>query len=158
MPSSVAPPSPSWSQAAKNRVLNAEEPRGSLEIFMPAGKLIVTRARGHLSRAMALSWIETIEPHFKTGAGFHTFHDWADLESYESSARQALTDWVVASARTKLSADFLVGSKIVAMGISAATVATAFVGLTMKSHLQRSKFEEALRVALEAEKKPSRQP
>lgn len=138
-----------WLRAAQNRVVNDGDEHGWLEIFLPASGICVTRARGQLTLRQAHKWIEVIDPHFRRGVTFETFHDWEDMASYESTARRSLTTWVVANHRSITNTHFLVGSKLVAMGVSAASLATTLVGLSMQAHTTRPPFEDALREALD---------
>ncbi len=132
---------------SRYRVLEEKDERGSLEIFLPPKDLCVTVARGHLSLLMARRWIEVIDPHFRKSTVFRTFHDWQELTSYDSAARRALTTWLLANAKSVASADFLVSSKLVAMGVSAANVLTTLAGLPFVAHTDRPVFEAELRRA-----------
>ena len=51
---------------------------------------------------------------------------------------------MVGSIRSFRSAHFLVSNPLAKMGVSAATVAVALVGLRMESHPSRSSFEQVL--------------
>ncbi len=132
----------------KHRVVEERDPRGSLEIYLGPPDLCVTVARGHLSSSMARRWIEALDPHFLRGEVFRTFHDWEALESYDSNARRLLTTWLVANTKHVVAADFLVSSRLVAMGVSAANLMTTFAGLTMDAHTERAPFEAAYAAAL----------
>jgi hypothetical protein len=137
-----------WALATRHRVVEERDERGSLDIFLPMREICVTVAVGHLSAGMARRWIEAIDPHFARGVRFTTFHDWQEMTSYDSSARRALTTWLSTNAPNVVSADFLVSSRIVAMGVSAANVMTALAGLSMVAHTERATFEKALLRAL----------
>jgi hypothetical protein len=132
---------------AQHKVVDEKDARGSLEIFLPPPDFCVTIARGHLSAVMARRWIDVIDAHFKRGSNFRTFHDWAELASYDSNARRLLTTWLIANTKHVVSADFLVASKLVAMGVSAANVMTTLAGLTLVAHTSRATFEAAWRAA-----------
>lgn len=145
---------PVWTRATKNRVVDERDERGQLQIFLPAAKLpdaplCVTRVTGHLTLRMAHQWIAVLDPYFGRGTVFDTFHDWEKMTSYDSSARRSLTTWVVANHSNVRVANFLVGSKLVAMGVSAASLAAALVGLNMRAHTERAAFERDLDRALE---------
>lgn len=120
------------------RVVDERDARGSLELYLAPPDLCVTVARGHLSAAMARR---------RRGRIFRTFHDWGALESYDSNARRLLTTWLVANTSHVSSADFLVSSKLVAMGVSAASLMTTLAGLMMEAHTERAPFEAAYRAA-----------
>ena len=132
----------------QHRVVDERDARGSLEVYVTPPDFCVTVARGHLTSLMARCWIETVDPHFRRGAIFRTFHDWEALASYDSNARRLLTTWLLANTKNVATADFLVSSKLVAMGVSAANLMTTIAGLTMTAHTARTPFEEAHRAAL----------
>lgn len=138
---------PAFPPRVQSRVVDERDDRGSLEIYLPSPDLCVTIARGHLSSAMARRWIDTIDPHFQRGVVFRTFHDWEGLSSYDSLARRLLTTWLARNSNRVVSADFLVTSRIVAMGLSAANVMTTLAGLTLVAHTERAAFEAAYRGA-----------
>jgi hypothetical protein len=134
--------------ARRNSVVRVAEERGALEVFLPVPTISMVVVSGHLSSAMVEKWIEHFDPLFASGATFRTFLDWEALESYDSAARQRLTSWVVGHIRNITSADFLVSSRLVAMGVSAANLATTLAGLTMRSHTTRRAFDDMLVTAL----------
>lgn len=136
--------SPLWNRLAKNRVVDEADERGRLQLFLPSGDACISRVTGHLNVKMTRRWMDVIDPYFARNVVFDTFHDWEEMTSYDSSARRALTTWVVANHRCVRSAHFLVGSKLVAMGVSAASLATALVGLPMTAHASRPPFEAEL--------------
>lgn len=151
--SSPFPSAPIWARASKNRVVDERDDRGQLQIFLPPAKLpdaplCVTRVTGHLTLRMAHQWITVLDPYFRRRSVFDTLHDWEQMTSYDSSARRSLTTWVVANHGNVRVAHFLVGSKLVAMGVSAASLAAALVGLNMRAHTERAAFERELDRAL----------
>lgn len=132
----------------RNRVVDERDERGALEIYIPARAVCVTVARGHFSTPMARRWIEVVGAYFVGEIRFVTFHDWEAMTSYDSAARRALTTWLVANTRFVASADFLVSSRLVAMGVSTANLMTTLAGLPMVAHTERRPFEEALARAI----------
>jgi hypothetical protein len=137
-----------WALVTRNRVVEERDERGALEIFLPKADVCVTRVHGHFSAAMAQAWIAELDPHFRRGVVFATFHDWDAMNAYDSSARRALTGWLLANTRSVRSADFLVSSRLVAMGVSAANLATTIAGLRMVAHTARAELEQAIMRAL----------
>lgn len=131
-------------RAKQRRVVDERDERGSLEIYLPSPHHCITIATGHCSASMARAWIEAMTPHLEGGSRFVTFHDWELMTTYDSGARRALTSWVVANTRAILSADFLVTSRLVAMGVAAASVMTSLSGLALVAHTRRGEFEAAL--------------
>lgn len=154
MGGTLKPSSPSlrvgvWPKIVGHRVLDEQDERGHLQIFVPRAELCVSLVTGHLSQRMAHHWMDHFDPQFRRGAVFDTFHDWEAMSSYDSGARRALTTWIVGSTKSIRSARFLVGSKLVAMGVSAASLATMIVGLPMRADTDRAEFERALSDELE---------
>ncbi len=147
MPLSQVSPT-AWTRASRHRVVDEADARGRLQIYLPTGEACISVVTGHLSLRMAHRWIEVIDPYYARGVVFDTFHDWEKMESYDSGARRSLTTWVVANNKHIKSAHFLVGSKLVAMGVSAASLATALVGLPMRAHTSRDTFDAALAALL----------
>lgn len=137
-----------WALAARHRVVDERDEQGALEIFLPKPGVLITRASGRLSGQMAHAWIGAIDPMFRRGMVMTTFHDWDEMESYDSSARRLLTGWLLANTKMVSRAEFLVSSKIVSMGLSAANLATTLAGLSMTSHTVRAEFEQAVMRAL----------
>lgn len=131
------------------RIVDVRTDRGILEMYAPApGHILVTRAVGHMTVAMAEQWIARTEPLFTFPKPLAVFNEWSRMESYESEARSLLTKWVI-SHRTKIEgAWFLTGSKIVKMGVAVAGSATALVGVTMHASLDRARWESLLRERL----------
>lgn len=133
--------------AVKHRLAEKVDPTGSFEIFMPSTSICITRARGHFAFELARLLPETISPHMSTRPLVH-FHDWELMRSYDSGSRRLLTNWVTANVRSFRSLDFMVSTRIVAMGIAAANVATSLSGISLVAHTKRSAFEGALARAL----------
>ena len=129
------------------KVVDERDERGSLEIYLPPPDLCATVARGHLSQAMARRWVDVIDVEFKRGRVFRTFHDWEGVTSYDSGARRVLTTWLLANTKHVASAEFLVTSRMVAMGVSTANLMTTLAGLPMVAHTERTSFETAYRTA-----------
>ncbi len=133
---------------AKDRVLHRVEDGGTIELFVPTSHLCVSRVTGRLSAEMAHAWVSTIEPHFERGNVYATFHDWKRMERYDSAARRTLTRWVIARRASIRGAEFLVASKLVAMGVAAASLATTLAGMEMVAHTADLPFATSLRAAM----------
>jgi len=148
-PRSAVESSPSIGDLAKrNLVRGMQEPRGSYEIYFPAPHVCLSRARGHISVAFAELVPAAFEAHGSQAEPIVTFNDWEGVTSYDSEARRLLTIWTLSNARKLRTAEFLVRSRIVAMGIAAANLATKAIRLPLVSHTNRSDFEKSLARAL----------
>lgn len=133
-----------WRRARQNLVCHVVEETGVLEIFLPGNDVVISIARGHLSEAMARAWQEATDPHFDRGLRADTFIDWEHLTGYASEARKRLTSWVLSRHRNIPTARFLVASRLVAMGVSTASVAASLVGIKMTATSSRSEFDADL--------------
>jgi len=71
-----------------------------------------------------------------------TFHDWADVESYDAEVRVPYTDWAWAHRQQVASLHILVRSRLLAMGIS---VANMGLGGMITSYTDRAPFETVRR-------------
>ena len=147
--STVESPSPIWDRATHNLVRGMSEPRGSYEIYFPAPNISVARARGHLSLALAQLAPEAFEAHGPQSELIASFNDWEAMTTYDSEARRLLTIWTLSNARKLRSVEFLVNSRVVAMGIAAANLAMKAIRLPLVSYTKRSEFESSLAQALE---------
>lgn len=135
-------------RASRHPAARLEESRGSFEIHFPTPEVCVTRAVGHFSVGLARLLVDTLAPVFAEDRSVAIFHDSHDMQSYDTGARRLLTSWVLANIRTLRSIDLLVGSRIVAMGVAAANVATSLAGITLVAYTSRDAFERALADAL----------
>jgi hypothetical protein len=119
--------------------------RGELTVWMPAPGILVTRASGHIDGAIAAHFIEAGNAVIQRDGKLAGFHDWAEVNTYDSAARSRLTSWghdVRASVRE---VHFLTASKILSMGIA---VASILLRDMLTAHRDRAEFESALRAAL----------
>ena len=134
-------------RATQNRILDLREERGSLEMFTPLPRVLVTRATGHMCEAFADGWITATQRLMEGDQTVSVFNEWGQMGSYESAARRKLTDWML-SHRTRFSdTNFTTNSRIVAMGVSVAGAAVALVSIKVELHT-REEFLRRLEVAL----------
>ena len=149
-PSTPESPSPVWERATRNLVRELKEPRGSTEIYFPAPNICICRARGHYSLAQARMAPEAYDAQGSQTQPIASFNDWSGLTSYDSEARKFLTIWTLSNARRLGATQFLVSSRVVAMGIAAANLATKAIRLPLVSYTNRLEFESALDRALQS--------
>jgi len=119
--------------------------RAELEIWMAATDVVVQRVKGQagveLARAIAAFNTRLIQQ----GLRPHIFNDWEELTGYTSEARLELTAWTAKNVGSLQGIHVLLKSKLVAMGISVANLATG--GIT-KSYSDRATFERVLAEAM----------
>ena len=137
----MLPMRPEW------KVVDERDERGALELYLAPPDFVVAVARGHFSQAFARRWVDVVDVEFKKGRVFRCFNDWEAMTTYDSGARRVLTTWILSNRKNVASSEFLVGSRIVAMGISTANVMTTLAGLDMVAHTDRAKFEAAFHAA-----------
>ena len=77
--------------------------------------------------------------------------DWQLMTSYSSEARYALTRFVMRTGNRQ-PGHFLVASRIVAMGVSAASLTLALTGVKLASYASRPSFERVLGDALPSDR------
>ncbi len=115
--------------------------RGEAQIAAPKPDVVMLKVTGHLDRPMGLRIIDTLNKIVPATKRLHVFCDWAEMTGYESDVRSAFTQWV-ASHRAKVTFHLLVGSKLVAMGVSVANLA---LGGILVGYTSRASFDAALR-------------
>jgi hypothetical protein len=131
-------------------VLVCEHQRSVLTVYQPARPLFVTVARGDVVEAMADRLIELLEREVAAGTRqMSFFHDWWEMENYQPSSRQKLTDWRRgAPPGTTKESHVLVRSKLVAMGVAASSIVLRMINVDMRAYASREPFERELRKAL----------
>jgi len=123
------------------KAVTTTTPRATVRLWRPARGVLVTRVDGYLDDAGAAA-IEAMARRVVAEDGRITgFHDWEALTDYESAARTRLTDMARHLMKSTESAHFIVRSKLVTLGIQAASV--VLPGLRV--HNTRPGFEAALR-------------
>ena len=121
------------------------EPRGTLRLWIPASGVFVTECTGHMSLQFAKDIVERGQAEFERMGRLAIFHDWEKLATYDSPARPLLTDWGLSLRRSPVTVNLLIGSKLVRMGVSVASIA---LGGMLIAHPNRAAFEAALRSSL----------
>jgi hypothetical protein len=115
--------------------------RGEAVVTVPKADVMVLKITGHLDRAMGLHIIECLNRTIVVPKKLHVFCDWAEMTGYESDVRSSFTQWV-ATHRSRVTFHLLVGSKLVAMGVS---VANLTLGGILVGYSNRASFDAALR-------------
>ncbi len=114
----------------------------------PALRVIAYRVAGHFDEALANRMLEHAEQRLATTLGsFVAFHDWSELDSYDTAVRLRLTGWVLRHRKRFDSIHILCQSKLVAMGVSVANL-TLDRFLNHYDNSRRSHYEEALRTTI----------
>ncbi len=121
-----------------------KDPAGTVRIWHPAPGIMATQCEGKLADRAAAQF-EMIARRIAGDHGTVTgYHDWEAMTDYESEARVRLTSLIRGMGRQFGGANFLVKSRIVALGVQAASILVT--GLVVFS--ERSAFERALHSAV----------
>lgn len=113
--------------------------RGRLWLWSPRPGLVASVAEGRFTRAMAvatLAFVDAAAPKPLT-----VFHDWFAVSDYDSSARSVFTTWLLLHPHDAKAYHLAIGSKLVAMGVSVAALAT---GAPLYVHRSRAAFAAQL--------------
>jgi hypothetical protein len=97
--------------------------RGSVEAYLLAGGIVLQRARGHASRAMAEAIIRAVDAALEKHETLVLFDDWFQVTGYDADVRQLLTSHTAKhGARMKEVHITIGGSRLVAMGVTVASI------------------------------------
>lgn len=115
--------------------------RGEAVLTPIKADVILLKITGHLDRPMGTAILDSVTKAIPGVKRMHVFCDWAEMTGYESDVRSMFTQFV-ATHRTKVTFHLLVGSKLVAMGVS---VANLTLGGILVGYSNRASFDAALR-------------
>lgn len=130
--------------AERGLLFEMRSARGSFELFSPTDSVLVSRATGHLEAAMTERWVRRTAHLWVSPRPLAVFNDWELMTSYDTDSRRTLTSWVIDHHARIDGLWFLLGSKLVAMGVAAAGVATALVGITLHVMPERPRWNALL--------------
>lgn len=116
--------------------------------FQPAPSVIVSQMMGHIDRGATEALKAFGERQLARGIPQTFFHDWEAVTGYESEARTMLTSWSLDRRNLIRDVEVLTQSKIVAMGVATANLATSVVGVHMRSHTLRQTWDRELASAV----------
>ena len=139
----MAPDAPLWTRATRNPQVDDRSSTGRMEIFLPRPDVVIGRVTGHFSTEMGKRWTAHAAGAIAVSRVM-CFCDWERMTSYDSGARRELTNFLLANLRGYQSAHILIGSKMVAMGVAAASLSAAIVGFKLASYTNRATFESTL--------------
>ncbi len=115
--------------------------RGTLRVWVPPGRgIVVSQASGHGGAAFITPFLDLLDAAVAEGAR-EIWDDWARITSYESEARVEILHWTRARPDLAPNIHVLVGSKLVAMGVSVANLA---LGNVFHTTSDRAEFERAV--------------
>jgi hypothetical protein len=123
-------------------VASMQTDRCGLWIFQPVPGILYTQTRGHLTPDIVPLFIEVADLQIARDQKVTHFHDLESTEAYESPVRTELTRWVLNRKNELEVVHLFILSRLVAMGIATANIATSMVGVHMHSSAQREPFEK----------------
>lgn len=121
--------------------------RGAVTTWMLAPNILVSRAEGYVDTELAEHIVASGNDVIARHGSLVAFHDWQQISGYDSKARTRLTKWGDAIRDEVKGVHILVGSKLVKMGV---TVASLVLGNMLTAYDDRARFEKAFRAAREA--------
>ncbi|HKP63936.1 MAG TPA: hypothetical protein VJV78_44685 [Polyangiales bacterium] len=120
--------------------------RGSIAFWEVSPGVYATEVGGYMTRDMAQLIIERAEPLYALRGRVYGFHNWFEMENYESSCRVELTAWVLGH-RDRTELHIGLRSRLVAMGVSVANLA---LGSLIQVHSDMRSLASALATAQRA--------
>ncbi len=115
--------------------------RSSLEITAPGAGVLLVRFSGHARSPVADAIIVALDAAIAAHGSVIVFDDWHGATGYDSAVRLKLTDWTRRNAAQLRGTHVLVGSRLIAMGLSVASLA---LGKHFHTYSSRAVFEAAL--------------
>jgi len=138
-------PSLIWERIGPSLVKEGSNERGALAAYLPTPDVCVVRGRGHLSLDLTRIVIDVLDPHIAKGHLVALYYDYEHMTSYDAEGRHLVTNWGIANRKSLRTIDILIGgSRFVAMGVAAASLAMKVIRLPMRIHSKRSEFESIL--------------
>jgi hypothetical protein len=119
-------------------------PRGEGWIWHPARGVLVTQVVGVMTVGIAAAICATSRRILATGAREIALHDWERVTDYEPQSRVLLTDIAREAADQIEMNHILLGSRIVALAVQAASLVVS----NIKVHTQRTTLEGAIASAV----------
>lgn len=110
---------PALGEAGCVKFQEHHDSRGRLHLWQqPMQRVYSTRVEGHLSTELARRIIDYVDPLFESGRVLG-FHDWFQMNGYDTASRNELTQW---SLRRAALAQVNIGTrgKLVTMGVTVA--------------------------------------
>jgi hypothetical protein len=141
------------SHSLVNGVRTWTSPNGELQLLTPAPHVLVTKFQGALyDEEFVQHVLDATEQIAVTQQRPFIFHDWEGMQLYVTEARTRMTDQAVELSPRVEAFSVLLGSKMVRMGVSMASLR---MGGVIQMHTSRIDFEQSVREAV-ASRQPGR--
>ena len=119
-----------------------ESARGTLRLQLGDSGLLIGKVVGHYGVDLLASYVDGMNAAARAGRVV-AFHDWEEMETYDSECRKVMTDWTLRHRHMVERGHILVRSKLVSMGV---TTASLLIGSDLiVTYTQRAEFEAVLR-------------
>ena len=119
--------------ALENRVLSSSEHGCVSELYRPAPTVLVSRISGRFTAAAARELAAASTLAATDDDEIYYFGDWELMESYETDARRTMMNWGRAHHGRLKSGTYVLGSRIVEMGVNVAGAAMAILGIEIRA-------------------------
>lgn len=129
-----------WHMQPPSHAVRREGAQGYTLVWKLGSNVQACCVHGLFCRAQAQLLVDEVDALLSTASPVHVFLDWSGMASYESESRIMLTKWAW-ERRARVSFHILVGSRMVAMGV---TVANLALGGLLHDYTRREDLEAAL--------------
>jgi hypothetical protein len=97
--------------------------RGSVEVYLLLGGIVLQRARGHASRTMVEAVLRVVRGALEKHDKLVLFDDWFQVTGYDAEVRQILTSHTAKHHGRMKEVHIAIGaSRLVAMGVAVASI------------------------------------
>jgi len=138
-----------------NEAVVVSAPEGTLRIWEFAPGIVVTEGKGILLDKGAAAFESIAHRLVVANGSMRAFHDWEGLTDYESAARVRLTNMGRTMGRAFEGATFLVGSKLIALGIQTASILISGITVSPNRHAFETAMRDTIRMRQIRDNKPS---
>ena len=117
--------------------------RGSIDVHRRRRGLLRSTVTGHIDLAILEVLIRSREAEAAVcPAGFSYFHDWTSVTGYDTDVRVTATRYVLSLSKPYTEVHIVTASRLVNMGVAAATLSVQLAGRPFHAHLSIASFEE----------------
>lgn len=124
-----------------------QEPGCTVTLTLAAPRVALFTARGKLTASITrLIMADALDLMMAGHQPLSGFHDWSQLEGYDTDARTLATQWVLQHRQRFARMELLVKHPLVAMGVN---VANAVLGGFLRAHTSPAIYEREVNATLE---------
>ena len=131
------------------KVAALESEKGRIEVHRPRRGLLRSTVTGHIDMPILDVLTRTREQETEAfGASIHYFHDWVGATGYDTEVRQAATRHMMAMPEPHTHAHIVTASRLLNMGVAAATLTLQIAGIPFHAYLTKAAFEAEFELRL----------